>query len=330
MSVREDILEIFEKERGNYLSGEELAVRLNVSRSAVWKAVKQLEEDGYEFDAVSGRGYSLRVSSDVVSKRGIEKFLGENAAKYDIIVYKTVTSTNTVLKEMAAAGAAEGTVVVASGQTAGKGRMSRRFHSPSGSGLYLSILLRPEMNADEALFITTAAAVAVARTVEEISGRSAGIKWVNDVFMDGRKVCGILTEASFDMESGGLEYAICGIGVNVVPPEGGFPDEIRDIAGAVFFTPPLCEVKNRIAAGIIEKFMAYYGNLASRPFFEEYRKRSVTVGESVTVLGRGEPRKAFALAIDDECRLVVRYEDGREEALSSGEVSVRRDTSAGS
>ncbi len=323
MSVREDVLKIFENGRGEYFSGEELAVRLNVSRTAVWKAVRQLESEGYEFDAVSGRGYSLSKTCDVISKRGIEKHLGDDAKYFDINVYKTVTSTNTLLKEMAANGAAEGTVIVAAEQTAGKGRMSRRFVSPYGTGLYLSILLRPKINADEALFITTAAAVAVARTVEEVSGKSVGIKWVNDVFMDGRKICGILTEASFDMESGRLEYAICGIGVNILTPKGGFPEEIKNIAGAVFDEQPSFDAKNRIAAGIIEKFTEYYKRLPEHAFFEEYKKRSVTAGKRITVLGSDEPRSATAVEIDESCQLVVRYDDGSECALNSGEVSIR-------
>ena len=323
MSVKDEMLKILVNDCENSFSGGELASRLGVSRTAVWKAVNQLKEEGYEFDAASGRGYSLVRVSDVISKPGIEKYLGKKAEKYTIQVYKTITSTNTVLKEMAADGAAEGTVLVAAEQTAGKGRMARRFVSPSGTGLYLSILLRPKLNAGEALFITTAAAVAVARTVEEVSGRSAGIKWVNDVFMDGRKICGILTEASFDMESGGLEYAVCGIGVNIMPPQGGFPDEIKDIAGAVFEKQPSFDAKNRIAAGIIERFTEYYEKLPEHAFFEEYKNRSVTVGKKITVLGRGEPRDATALAIDEECRLVVRYDDGSECTLNSGEVSIR-------
>lgn len=324
MSVKEEILQIFENDRENYYSGEQLAARLGVSRSAVWKAVKQLEADGYQFDAVSGRGYSLRQGSDVISKQGIARYLGNAAGNPDIKVYKTVSSTNTVLKEMAAGGAAEGTVVVAAQQTAGRGRMNRRFHSPGGTGLYLSVLLRPRMKAQEALFITTAAAVAVARTVEEVSGKSTGIKWVNDVFIDDKKICGILTEASFDMESGELEYAICGIGVNICLPEGGFPDEIKGIAGAVFDQAPSGDIKNRIAAGIIERFMEYYANLPEHTFFEEYIRRSVIVGKEITVLGRGEPKTARALSIDRQCNLVVRYQDGSEETLASGEVSIRK------
>ena len=323
MSVKDEILKIFEHERGAFVSGGELAARLGVSRNAVWKAVKQLEAEGFEFDAVNGRGYSLRGNSDVISKAGIVKYLGADAENFDIKIYKTITSTNTVLREMAAEGAPEFTVLIASEQTAGKGRMTRRFHSPSGTGLYLSILLRPAIRADEALFITTAAAVAVARTVEEVSGRTAEIKWVNDVLMDGRKICGILTEASFDMESGGLEYAVCGIGVNIIPPENGFPEEIKDIAGAVFENRPPFDVKNRIAAGILEKFRSYYQNLSARSFFEEYRQRSATVGKRITVYGSGEPRRATALAIDESCRLVVRFDDGTQKALYTGEVSIK-------
>ena len=325
MSVRDELLKIFENGRGEYFSGEELAVRLGVTRAAVWKAVRQLEAEGYLFDAVSGKGYSLSHASDVISEQGIRKFLGGCAGSFpfDIKVYPSVTSTNTVLKEMAAGGAPEGTVVIAAEQTAGRGRMNRRFHSPGGTGLYLSVLLRPAVKASEALFITTAAAVAVARTVEELSGRQTEIKWVNDVQMDGRKICGILTEASFDMETGGLEYAVCGIGVNICPPAGGFPEDIREKAGAVFSEPPKTDIKNRMAAGILAKLTAYYRKLPSHPFLEEYCSRSATVGKEVTVYGRGEPRKAQALSIDSRCRLVVRYEDGSVEALDSGEVSAR-------
>lgn len=325
MTVKEQILEIFERDRGTVYSGGELAERLGVSRNAVWKAVRQLEAEGWQFDAASGRGYCLREDSDVLSVQGITRCLGGAADGLDIRVYRSITSTNTVLKEMAAEGAPEGTVLVAAEQTAGRGRMNRKFYSPTGTGLYLSVLLRPRMKAQEALFITTAAAVAVARTVEEVAGRETGIKWVNDVFLDRRKICGILTEASFDMESGALEYAVCGIGVNVTPPEGGFPDEIKDVAGAVFTdAAPPTDAKNRIAAGIVRHFMEYYRDLSRRPFFDEYVRRSVVVGQDILVLGRDEPRKARALAIDESCNLRVRYEDGSEGVLASGEVSIRR------
>lgn len=325
MAVKDKILEIFEADRGTFHSGEELASVLGVSRNAVWKAVKQLEADGYNFDAVTGKGYRLLEDCDVLSEFGIRKYLGDCQNKFNLKVYKTISSTNTVLKELAAEGAPEGTILIASEQTSGRGRMNRKFYSPTGTGLYMSILLRPRMNAEEALFLTTAAAVAVARVIEEISGKTAGIKWVNDVFVEGKKVCGILTEASFDMESGGLEYAISGIGLNISSPEGGFPDEIKDIASAIFDKESVPkDAKNRITAGIIKYFTEYYETLSQRTFFDEYVRRSIIIGHDIKVTGRGEPRAAKALAIDENCNLKVQYEDGSQELLSSGEVSIRK------
>lgn len=324
MTVKDKVLDIFERNKGQFLSGGELAAKLNVSRNAVWKAVKQLEAEGYRFDSVSGRGYRMSQEVDVLSEQGIRKYLGKEGDRLDFHVFKSITSTNTVLKEMAAAGAPEFTVIAAAAQTAGKGRMNRSFYSPTDTGLYLSILLRPKMKAEEALFITTAAAVAVARTVEEISGKQAGIKWVNDVFLGGKKICGILTEAAYDMESGTLEYAVTGIGVNVYDPDGGFPDAIKDTAGSVLGKRILFDdARNRIASEIIKYFMQYYDNLSEHSFFNEYVSRSVVVGKDIMVLGNGEPRSARALSIDPNCNLHVRYGDGSEETLSSGEISVK-------
>lgn len=324
MSVKDEILNIFESNIGKFQSGEELAEALGVSRNAVWKAVKQLESDGYKFEAVSGKGYRLMENNDVLSEGGIRKYLGRRSDKVNLHVYKTISSTNTVLKEMAADGAPEGTVLVSAEQTAGRGRMNRKFYSPTGSGLYMSILLRPKFSAKESLFITTAAAVAVAQVIEEVSGKATGIKWVNDVFIGEKKICGILTEASLDIEGGGLEYAVCGIGINLSEPKGGFPDEIKDTATSVFgASQPPADVKNRIAAGVINHFCEYCENLSQHTFFDEYVRRSVIIGRDIMVLGSGEPRKAHALSIDPNCNLRVAFEDGAQTSLSSGEVSIR-------
>lgn len=323
MSVRDDVLLFLEKNKGQSVSGEELAKTLYVSRNAVWKAVKALQADGYPITAVTNRGYCLARESEIFSAQSVLRELGAAGEDFHIETADSVTSTNTVLKERAAKGAPEGTVLIAARQTAGKGRQGRQFSSPEGTGLYMSILLRPTMQAQEALFLTTAAAVAVSASVEEVSGRKTGIKWVNDVWIDGLKICGILTEASFDLEGGGLEYAVVGIGVNLTEPKGGFPEELRGVAGAVFSPgEDTIGAKSRLAAGILRRFWEYYRALPQRVFWEEYCRRSVVVGREITILGT-DPQPARAIGIDEECRLRVRLSDGSERLLSSGEVSVR-------
>ena len=244
---------------------------------------------------------------------------------YSPVVFDTLRSTNDTARELARQGAPEGTVVIAASQTGGRGRMGRSFFSPDGTGLYMSILLRPKLPAEDSLLITTAAAVAAAEALEEISGRSMGIKWVNDIYCGGKKVCGILTEGGYGTD-GSLAYAILGIGVNLFAPEGGFPSELAQIADAVF--PAKAEkkgtVKNRAAAMILEKFLPLYRQLPERMYLAEYRARSVLTDQSVNVLRGDSARPAKVLGIDDHFGLLVRYEDdGTEAALSTGEVSVR-------
>jgi BirA family biotin operon repressor/biotin-[acetyl-CoA-carboxylase] ligase len=236
-------------------------------------------------------------------------------------MYKSLTSTNDVLKTMAEDGAPEWTVVIAEEQTAGKGRMGRSFYSPGGTGIYLSILLRPKFPAQQALLITTAAAVAVARALEECGSSDVKIKWVNDVFSCGKKVSGILTEGSFDFETGLLNYAVLGIGINVATPEGGFPESISGVAGAAFSGDDV--MRSRIIAKVIDNFNYYYQNIIDKPHLDGYRSRSLLTGRQVTVPAQNGSRQAQVLEVDDDFRLVVRYDDGSVEELSSGEVSVK-------
>lgn len=323
LNVKHSVLEILEYGKGHYLSGEELAGQLSVSRSAVWKAVKSLQKDGYSISAVSNKGYCLTTDNDILSEQSISKYLSYTDSPFRIQVCKTVDSTNTALKKLGSQGEPEGTVLVAEEQTAGRGRMDRKFHSPSVSGVYFSLLLRPSLNASEAGNITTAAAVAAARAIESVSGANALIKWVNDIYCNEKKVCGILTEASLDMETHGLEYAVLGIGINVKPPEEGFPEEIKETAGAVFdtaFCPP--DGRSRLIAETLKNFWAYYIALPDAVFLNEYRQRSFLTGREIMVVGGKQTRRALALEIDDLCRLIVQYEDGAIETLVSGEVSI--------
>ena len=236
----------------------------------------------------------------------------------------SVGSTNTVLKDLAARGAPAGLVLLAEEQTAGRGRLGRSFYSPAGTGLYLSLLLRPSYCAEAATMLTPCAAVAVAETIEELSGSAAQIKWVNDVFVGGKKVCGILTEASMDSEGNLLRYVVVGLGVNVRAPEGGFPEDLGGVAGAAFGPGESPELRARLAAGILDRLMDLAQDPADPAVREAYRNRSMVLGQKIHVLSPGrDPVPAEAVDLGEDYSLLVRLDDGSLTRLRAGEVSLR-------
>ncbi len=322
MSIKSGLLAALIKNQGNYVSGEALSKKLFCSRNAVWKAVKSLKDSGFEIESSTKRGYRLISAPDALSVDTVKSFLDGFGEALEIQVLDTVTSTNDYAKELAAKGAKEGTVIIAQSQTGGKGRLSRSFYSPDKTGVYLSILLRPNIPLSECLMITSSAAVAVAQAIEAVSDKKALIKWVNDIFVDGKKVCGILTEASTDIEVGGLSYAVVGIGVNVTEPDGGFPDDLKDIVGALFKSGEKAS-RAQLVSEIIKRFFPLYRNLSARAFLKEYTDRSMLLGKSVRVINGDISARATALEIDRDCRLKVRFESGEEKWLSSGELSVK-------
>lgn len=324
MNLKQQVLIKLETNRGISISGAKLAKELYVSRNAIWKAIKSLQDEGYFINAVTNKGYCLTDSNDILSAQSIIKYLKDETKDLRLEVFKTVSSTNTVLKNAAEAGESEGKVIIAEEQTGGRGRMGREFYSPPDTGIYMSILLRPTITAMESLFITTAAAVAVARAIETVAGCTASIKWVNDIYCYGKKVCGILTEGALDLENGKLKYAVLGIGINVIPPKEDFPDELKKIATAIFKDNDYtADGKSRLAAQVLNHFWSYYESLEQRKFMEEYRRRSFILGKEINIIAGDVTKKAIALGIDDECRLIVREEDETINALSSGEVSIR-------
>lgn len=322
MTSKEKLLELFETNRGIYFSGEEIAQRLAVSRAAVWKAVKTLQSEGYSIDAVTNKGYCLSEQTDILSAQGIRKYLRSEIRAMDISVLPTVSSTNAYVKEKAGAGAPEGCLVLANEQTAGRGRLGRSFYSPKDTGIYMSLLLRPENYASEqAVQITTMAAAAMCEAIEIISDRKTEIKWVNDILIGGKKVCGILTEGFFGLENGLLEYAVLGIGINLYEPENGFEEELKSIAGSVL-SNRRNDAKNRLVSEFLNNFYKYYKAPNRAEAVKEYQKRSLVIGKQVVLTSAKEPRKAVVTDIDDRCRLLVRYEDGTEECCSSGEITI--------
>lgn len=236
--------------------------------------------------------------------------------------YDVITSTNTVLKDRGRKGAPHGLVIAAAEQTAGRGRMGRSFFSPADTGIYFSVLLRPSLIPQDCQLITTAAAVACARVLEKIAGEPAQIKWVNDIYIKGKKVCGILTEASIS-PNGGLDFAVLGIGINIIPPKNNFPADITDKAGSILSN---CthDLRGKIIGEILNEFFGLYETLESRAYFNEYRIRSLLDGKAVEVLRNDSILPATALFIDDELRLVVEFPDGTIEHLYTGDVSIKK------
>ncbi|MDE6303061.1 MAG: biotin--[acetyl-CoA-carboxylase] ligase [Clostridia bacterium] len=317
MNTKDMVLKALEESRGKYVSGAELAGRLGISRTAVWKSISALIRDGVQIESLTGSGYMLPKEANTLSVQGIEKYL--HSKELDIRIYKEVDSTNNVGKSLAADGAKEGTVVFALTQTGGKGRLGRKFYSPSEAGVYFSVIVRP--SAAVVPYLTVLAAVAVAEGIENAGGKATQIKWVNDVFADGKKCCGILTEAVADLESGGVEYAVVGIGINVTEPKGGFAPEIRDVATSV--CDGIDDARNKVAAEVLNSFFKYYKKFDKDEVTAIYKRKSFLIGKEITVVKSDSERTAIARDIDGDCHLTVEYKDGTRETLSSGEVSLK-------
>lgn len=328
MTTKEKLLALLEDSKGTFFSGEEIARTLQVSRAAVWKAVNALREDGYTIDAATNKGYRLSPDLDILSPQGIRRFLKPEYRDLDLTVLPTAPSTNALVREKANQGRPEGCVIVACEQTDGRGRYGRQFFSPIDSGVYLSLLLRPTAySPQQATCLTAAAAAAMCQAIEAVTGQQPGIKWVNDIFLHGKKVCGILTEAAVGLETGALDYMVLGAGVNLYPPVKGFPEEIQPIAGSVL-ERSCPEAKNRLVGEFLNRFWDFYTHPECRTYLEDYRSRSLAIGQNVTVLSAGRAVSAYAYGIDDDFRLLVRYENGDTEALSYGEIRIQLAESA--
>lgn len=322
MKVKEQVLLILRTNAGEYISGEEMANRLFVSRNAVWKAIQNLRKDGFEINAVTNKGYCINDSG--FTKYRINALLGGSAQNCKIKYLDTVGSTNTILRELAEQGAEEKTVCIANHQTDGRGRHGRKFYSPPDSGIYMSILLRPDFGAENAAFLTAAAAVAAVRAIRKSTGQPAQIKWVNDILCDGKKICGILTEAVSDFESGTLQYAVVGLGINVTRPKGGFPSELEDIASSLYSDEAvLNDVRCAVAAEVLNSFFEIYDKCDKKKLIKEYKSYSAVIGKRIKIISADKEIPATAVDIDGNARLIARADNGKQYTLSSGEISVK-------
>ena len=312
-NTKQALLQALSAAEGGYISGQRLAETLGVSRAAVHKAAAALAAQGYALHSAPRRGYRLT---------GGDPFCAEAVGSYPapIYLYDSLESSNLTAKQLALTGAPHGTLVLTSHQQAGRGRMGRVFESPAGKGVYLSLLLRPDLSAADAQTVTIGAAVAVARAVKALCGLELSIKWVNDLYYQGRKVCGILTEAGTDIESGQLEWLVVGIGLNLTSRPEDWPEELRPIAGSLYPGGPAPVSRAALAGAIARELL---GLCPAFDCLDEYRARCFVPGHWVTVCTGTESYAAKAVAIDDAGRLIVAREGGRTEALCHGEVSIR-------
>lgn len=321
MSLKAQVLTILEECKGNNVSGSEIAKKINITRSAVWKAIKQLQEEGYSISAATNRGYCLSLESDIISEQSINPLLKTAHFGRKLDIFKTIDSTNTFAKSLAQLGALHGTVVISEFQANGRGRLERNFYSPSNTGIYMSIILRPKLSMEMAPLITSCAAVAIAKAIENVAGVHTKIKWVNDIYANGKKLVGILTEAGMDFESGTLEYAVVGIGINVSTAK--FPEELKKVATSLALESSKSFSRSELIAEILNVFEEYFDNIASKEFLSEYISLSNVIGKEITVIGSGNSYPAIALSIDENARLIVKTLDGEERVLNSGEISIR-------
>ncbi|MCL2199245.1 MAG: biotin--[acetyl-CoA-carboxylase] ligase [Defluviitaleaceae bacterium] len=322
MSTKNKLLALLESNRGNSISGEHIGGLLGISRTAVWKAANELKKDGHKITAATNKGYRLSVENDILSKEGITAFLPPKLHGWQISVYPSLDSTNILAKKMAAEGAAHGTVIITDHQTAGNGRYGRSFFSPAGCAIYMSMIIKPSSIWPKIpTLITAFTAVAVCEAIEKTCSVQPKIKWVNDLFLNGKKICGISTEAVTSLESGEIEWIVVGIGVNFSPPAEEIPAELKSIIGTVFEKPTT--TRNHLTSEIITRMSNLDTNGDEKELLQNYRSRLMLLGKKITVAAAGHSYEATAIDIDDTGRLIVKTNDGKTQALSSGEVSVR-------
>ena len=251
-----------------------------------------------------------------------------NKQFYNIIVENVVDSTNNVVKDMANGGEKEGLVFIAHHQTAGKGRLGRTFHSPADTGLYMSVLFRPSLVGERVTLFTTAASLAVCKAIREVTSKNASIKWVNDILINNKKVCGILTEGKINPSDGKMEYVIVGIGINIEKPKEGFPEDISDIASSIVKNSDekLLDdnLKNKLAVKILDNLYYYYieKKLDATVIRDEYITYSNTIGKDIYIIAGDKKEEAKAIGIDNDLGLIVKNNNGTK-TLSSGEISIR-------
>lgn len=323
--MRNKILEELKSNNGRPVSGEEISRRLGISRTAVWKHIQRLRNEGYAIESQTNSGYRLSGSPDILSSEELEPLLDTGFIGRNIVYMETVDSTNSYAKKAAEVFFTEGTVIISEEQSLGRGRLGRYWMSPRGKGIWMSLLLKPEVLPSDAPKLTIVAAQAVANALRDSCGLTAMIKWPNDIVVGGRKICGILTEMSAEEDE--IKYVVVGIGINANLEAGDFGPELSDTATSVRLEKGSIISRKVLTAAVLTEFEKLYMEFVKTGsiefFLKEYKEKSAVLGKEIRVISKREEITGLAVDISAEGQLVLRLEDGSLREVMSGEVSVR-------
>jgi BirA family transcriptional regulator, biotin operon repressor / biotin---[acetyl-CoA-carboxylase] ligase len=324
MSTKDQLLMHLKEGKGTWVSGESLGHRMAISRSAVWKHIRTLKEEGYVVESCRKKGYLLRQATDLLTLTEIQEGLNTNVfGKRDIVCFRDTDSTNVRAEHLANEGAPEGTVVVAETQSQGRGRRGRRWFSPPGEGIYASIILRPRVSPNEAPKLTVMASVAMAVTLLSMMPLGVAIKWPNDILINAKKVAGILTEISAEMDR--IHYVIIGLGINVNTPCDVFPPDIRDTATSIFIETGNACSRVKLLRSFLESLESYYETFKREgfdPVMRRWKELTNIIGKQITVDLIDHTYTGVVLDIDDDGFLILRDSGGTLRKIVSGDVTL--------
>ena len=325
MKNRDRVLQILYRKNGECVSSSEITGELGITRSAVFKIINELKKQGFDIESIHHRGYRLGNEKDIISPEIINEIIEKEGMNRSIQYFERVDSTNTFAKKIIMEGESYPDIIIANEQEQGRGRLGREFYSPKGTGIYCSFILDPFIKIENSILVTVAASVAVSRAIEKVTKKDTRIKWINDIYIDDKKVCGILTEAVTDFETGIIGKIILGIGINFNTPSESFPDEITDRASSVFMDDTFGVTRNQLIAQLIIEIDKCMNDIENDEIIRYYRNKSLVLGKmlEITYFGQEKPIQGKAVDIDRNGFLIIETKNGLL-TLNSGEVSIRQ------
>jgi BirA family biotin operon repressor/biotin-[acetyl-CoA-carboxylase] ligase len=322
--LKSEIIKLLKKGDNAFISGQDISKRLGVTRSAIWKYVNSIRDDGYEIESVSNKGYRLISSPDILTLEEIEPYLKTNFIGRNIIHFNSIESTNSIAKKLGDSSEVSGSIVIAEEQTNGRGRLGRSWISPKHKGIWMSILLKPDLNPIDAVNLTQTAAAAIVKATEEL-GIKTLVKWPNDIVINNKKVSGILTEMNAELTR--INYVVVGLGINVNIDEWEFPEDIKDTATSLKTYTNSSINRQELTAKILNSFEELYTKFIDENNIQASinicRENSAVIGKDIIIINGEKNIEAHVLDIDNRGRLLVEYTNGRQEYIISGEVSIR-------